>query len=51
MEEEVPRFALLQEAIEDLIGKQLSKHRHESKDRQGRKPAKKTFFSKEGRPK
>ena len=51
MEEEVPRFALLEEATEDLIGKQLRKQRHESKDRQRRKPAKKTFFSKEGRPK
>ena len=49
LEEEVPRFALLEEAIEDLIEKQLRKHRHESKDRQRRKPAKKRLFSKEGR--
>ena len=46
LEEEVPRFALLEEAIEDLIEKQLRKHRHESKDQQSRKPAKKTFIFK-----
>ena len=50
MEEEVPRFDLLEEAIEDLIGKQENIGTRAKTDRDV-SLLKKLFFSKEGRPK
>ena len=50
MEEEVPRFALLEEAIEDLIGKQENIGTRAKTDRDV-SLLKKTLFSKEGGPK
>ena len=50
MEEEVPRFDLLEEAIEDLIGKQENMGTNAKTDRDV-SLLKKPLFSKEGGPK